>query len=181
MTRSSPLRTQDLAYISLFAILIAVCAWITIPFTVPFTLQTFAIFLALTTLGGHRGLYAVAVYLLLGLVGLPVFSGFQGGLAALLGVTGGYIVGFLGSALVYWLVTAKLGTTLPVTTLACVLGMLICYAFGTVWFLTAYARTSSPIGVMTALAWCVVPFVIPDLLKLTLALLLSQRIRKHLK
>mgnify|MGYP002511586593 CR=1 FL=1 len=75
-------RTLDLAYTALFAVLMAVCAWISTPKTpisVPFTLQTFAMFAALTTLGGRRGLWAVVVYLLMGLVGLPVFTGFQGG------------------------------------------------------------------------------------------------------
>ena len=106
-------RTLDLVYIALFAVLMAVCAWISTPKTpisVPFTLQTFAMFAALTTLGGRRGLWAVVVYLLMGLVGLPVFTGFQGGPGVLLGTTGGYIIGFIGSALIYWLITAKLGS-----------------------------------------------------------------------
>ena len=77
---------------------------------VPFTMQTFAVFLALGLLGGRRGTYAVLVYLLLGMIGIPVFSGFRGGPGVLLGTTGGYILGFLGSALVYWLMTARLGT-----------------------------------------------------------------------
>ena len=108
---SSPsrLRTLDMAYIALFAVLMAVCAWITIPMTVPFTLQIFAVFAALATLGGHRGTYAVAVYLLLGAVGVPVFSGFRGGIGVLLDTTGGYIIGFVAAALVYWLLTARLG------------------------------------------------------------------------
>ena len=77
----SRLRTLDMAYIALFAVLMAVCAWITVPLPKPlvqFTLQTFAMFMALTTLGGRRGLYAMVVYLLLGAVGVPVFSGFRG-------------------------------------------------------------------------------------------------------
>ena len=110
MTSSpSRLRTLDMAYIALFAVLMAVCAWITVPLPKPlvqFTLQTFAMFMALTTLGGRRGLYAMVVYLLLGAVGVPVFSGFRGGLGVLLDTTGGYIIGFAAAALVYWLLTA---------------------------------------------------------------------------
>lgn len=174
-------RTVDLAYIALFAVVMAVCAWISIPMTVPFTLQTFAVFAALGTLGGRRGTYAVAVYLLLGAVGLPVFAGFQGGLGALLGTTGGYILGFLASALVYWLVTAHLGNSLPVTVVAMALGLAVCYAFGTAWFLVVYARTSGAIGLMTALGWCVFPFLVPDFAKLGLAVLLSRRVGKYLK
>ena len=78
MTRTR-LRTVDLAYAALFAVLLMVCAWINIPLTVPFTLQTFGVFAALGTLGGRRGTLAILAYLLLGLVGLPVFSGVQGG------------------------------------------------------------------------------------------------------
>ena len=116
MTLHAPaarLRTVDLAYVALFAVLIAVCAWISIPATIPFTLQTFGIFAALTILGGRRGTYATVVYLLLGAVGLPVFSGFQAGIGTLLGATGGFILGFAAQALVYWLITAHLGRLSP--------------------------------------------------------------------
>ena len=180
-TTSSRLRTVDMAYIALFAVLMAVCAWITIPMTVPFTLQILAVFAALATLGGRRGTYAVVVYLLLGAVGLPVGAGFQGGLGWLLGTTGGYIVGFLCIALIYWLMTAKLGESLPVSIAACVLGLAVCYVFGTIWFMVVYSRATGPIGVMTALGWCVFPYVIPDLLKLVLAVTLSQRIKGFLR
>ena len=179
-TASSRLRTVDMAYIALFAVLMAVCAWITIPMTVPFTLQIFAVFAALVTMGGRRGTYAVVVYLLLGAVGLPVGAGFQGGLGWLLGTTGGYIVGFLCIALIYWLMTAKLGEALPVVVTACVLGLVVCYAFGTAWFLVVYARNSGPIGLMTALGWCVFPYTIPDLVKLALAVFLSRRVKGFL-
>ena len=185
-TSSAPsrLRTLDMAYIALFAVLMAVCAWITVPLPKPlvqFTLQTFAMFMALPTLGGRRGLYAMVVYLLLGAVGVPVFSGFRGGLGVLLDTTGGYILGFVAAALVYWLLTAKLGDSLPVMVAACVLGLAVCYAFGTAWFLVVYARVNGPIGVTTALGWCVFPYIIPDLLKLALAIILSRRVKKFLK
>ena len=183
-TAASRFRTLDLAYIALFAVLMAVCAWITIPLPKPlvqFTMQTFAMFMALATLGGRRGLYAMVVYLLLGAVGVPVFSGFRGGIGVLLDTTGGYIIGFVAAALVYWLLTVRLGDSLPVKAIACVLGLAVCYAFGTAWFLVLYARTTGPIGVTTALGWCVIPYIIPDLLKLALALLLSGRVRKFLK
>ena len=183
-TAAPRFRTLDLAYIALFAVLMAVCAWISTPKTpisVPFTLQTFAMFAALTILGGRRGLWAVVVYLLMGLVGLPVFSGFQGGPGVLLGTTGGYIIGFIGSALVYWLVTAKLGNKLPVMLCGCLLGILVCYAFGTAWFLTLYTSTKGPMSLTAALAACVVPFIVPDLLKMALAVLLARRVGKYLK
>jgi biotin transport system substrate-specific component len=170
-----------MAYVAIFAVAIAICAWISIPTTVPFTLQTFGIFLAVGVLGGRRGTFAVLVYILLGAVGLPVFAGFSGGLGILLGTTGGYIVGFLFSALAYWLVTKFFGDSLPVMVVSMVLGLVICYAFGTAWFMTVYARSSGAIGLGTALGWCVFPFIIPDLCKIALAVGLTRVLRPHVK
>ena len=89
------LDTKDYAIMGLCTALMAICAWITIPAAVPFTMQTFAVFLTAGLLGGKRGTIVVLVYLLLGAVGLPVFSGFAGGLGYMTGVTGGYLVGSL--------------------------------------------------------------------------------------
>ena len=184
MKSVSRLRTVDLAYLGLFAALMAICAWISVPMPaplVPFTLQTFAIFAAVTTLGGRRGTYAVGVYLLLGLVGLPVFTGFRSGPGTLLGTTGGYILGFFVCALVYWLVTAWLGESLWAMLLGGTLGLAACYAFGTAWFLLLYIRTTGPMSLGAALGMCVVPYILPDLCKLALAVLVSRRVRPHLR
>lgn len=105
-------KTYDLAYIAIFAVVMAVCSWISIPMTVPFTLQTFGVFMAVGVLGGKRGTLAVLVYILLGVVGVPVFAGFSGGIGVLLNTTGGYIVGFLFSALVMWGIEKVLGKKL---------------------------------------------------------------------
>ena len=88
-------RTLDIVYIAVCAALMAVCSWIQIPTVVPFTLQTFAVFFAVYFLGGKKGTLAVFIYILLGMVGLPVFAGFKGGFGALFGMTGGYIMGFI--------------------------------------------------------------------------------------
>ena len=181
VSAKSKWRAVDLAYTALFAVLMMVCAWITVPLTVPFTLQTFGVFAALGTLGGRRGTYAVAAYLLLGLAGLPVFSGFRGGPGVLLGTTGGYILGFLALALLYWAVTARLGQRPVVMAAAMVLGLVVCYAFGTAWFLVAYARTAGSIGLWAALGMCVFPFVVPDLAKIALARLRSRQLAPQLR
>ena len=180
----SRLRTRDLTHIALLTALMAVCSQIATPktpLTVPFTFQTFALFAALLMLGGRRGLWVTSIYLLLGAAGLPVFSGFQGGLGVLLGTTGGYLIGFVFSALVYWLVEVRLGGRPGAPVCGCLLGMLAYYAFGTVWFLVVYARAKGPIGLGAALGMCVVPFLIPDLLKLALAVLLARRMGRYLK
>ena len=170
------MRTQELARAALFAALIAICSWISIPTAVPFTLQTFAVFLALGVLGGKLGTLSVAVYLLLGAVGLPVFAGFQGGLGALLGTTGGYLAGFLLTALTVWGAERRLGKSAPVFLVSCLAGLGLCYLFGTVWFAAVYASSSGPVGLAAVLGWCVAPFVLPDLAKLALALALRRRL-----
>ena len=175
-TAAPKFRTVDMAYIALFAVMIAVCSWISIPATVPFTLQTFGVFLAVGVLGGKRGTLAVLVYLLLGIVGLPVFAGFSGGIGCLLGTTGGYIVGFLFSALVMWAMERFLGKKPWVLALSMVLGLIVCYAFGTVWFMQVYAKTTGAIGIWTALGWCVFPYIVPDLVKIVLAMVLCKRL-----
>lgn len=163
-----------MAYIAMFAVVMAVCAWISIPAAVPFTLQTLGVFLAVGMLGGKRGTLAVLIYLLLGAVGMPVFAGFNGGLGYMLGSTGGYIVGFLLSALTMWGFEAALGRKTWVLAVSMVLGLAVCYAFGTAWFMVVYAKNTGAIGLMTALGWCVIPYIFPDLVKIALALLLQK-------
>ncbi len=173
-------KTYDMAYIAVFTVLIAICSWISIPMTVPFTLQTFAVFLSVSILGGRRGTMAVLVYVLLGAVGIPVFAGFTGGPGIILNTTGGYIIGFILSALVMWLTESLFGKKLPVQILSMVLGLLACYAVGTVWFMFVYMRQTGAVGLGTVLGWCVIPFIIPDAVKIALALMLGNTLRRPL-
>ena len=168
--------TGDMVYIAMFAVLIAVCSWISVPATVPFTLQTFGVFVTVGVLGGKRGSLSVLVYLLLGMIGVPVFAGFSGGIGCLLGSTGGYIIGFLFSALVMWGMEMAFGKSRFVLVLSMILGLMVCYLFGTIWFMTVYARTTGAIGVMTALGWCVFPYIIPDGIKIVLAMILCKKV-----
>lgn len=156
---------------SLFASLTAICAWLSVPVAdIAFTMQTFGVFLTLGVLGGKWGSISILIYLLLGAAGLPVFTGFQGGIGVLLGVTGGYIWGFLLSALTYWALE-KLGK-LP----AMAAGLAVCYLCGCLWF-ALYAGG----GWGFILLKCAVPYLIPDAVKLALALNLSNRLRRHVK
>ena len=78
-------KTYDMVYIAVFVVVMAICSWISIPATVPFTLQTFGVFLAVGVLGGKRGTLSILVYILLGAVGVPVFAGFSGGIGSQIG------------------------------------------------------------------------------------------------
>lgn len=177
-TQEKKTKTRDLVFIALFAVLIAVCSWLSIPTAIPFTMQTFAVFFALNFLGGRKGTAAVCVYLLLGIIGVPVYANFTSGIGIILGNTGGYMIGWIFSGLTMWFLQKLLGRSLWAQAIAMLSGLLVCYALGTVWFMAVYARTTGAVGLWTALGWCVVPFVIPDLMKLGLALWMTQRLEK---
>lgn len=169
------MRTAALAHIALGTALITVSAWITIPFTVPFTMQLFAVFLSLIVLGGRDATLAIAVYLLLGAIGIPVFSGGNGGFSVLIGMTGGYLWGMLLIGLVYWFFEKLFGKRLWAEIASLLLGLLLCYLFGTVWFSVLNADR----GFLASLLVCVVPFLLPDAAKLALAITLGRSLRKH--
>lgn len=174
------LSTRDLVYIAVCTAIIAICSWISIPLVVPFTLQTFAVFWVLEFLGGKRGTMSIVIYIILAAIGVPVLSGFKGGIGALLGQTGGYILGFIFTGLIYWLFESMFGNKIPVRITALILGLIACYAFGTTWFMVVYAGSSGPIGLGTALSWCVLPFIIPDILKMILAFTLALKLKTRL-
>ena len=174
------MKTKQLALCGLFSALMVICAWISLPFgDSPFTLQTFGLFLCLGALGGKCGTISVITYLLLGMVGFPAFSGFRGGIGALLDVTGGYLVGFLVAALLYWLITSVLTPSPTVRLFSMILGLLSCYIFGTVWFWAVYAQTD-PVTLPLVLIKCVLPYLLPDAMKLLLAWQLSGRLSKFI-
>ncbi|MDE5584337.1 MAG: biotin transporter BioY [Ruminococcus sp.] len=174
--RPEILTVRDMSFIALFSALMAVCSWITIPTIVPFTLQTFAVFCALFTLGGKKGLFSVLVYIFLGLVGLPVFSGFKGGITALLSYSGGYITGFIFLALVFLTAEKLLGEKLCIKIISMLVGVAVMYAFGTMWFM--YITKSD---LKYSLGACVVPFIPFDLAKMALAFLISGRVKKFVR
>ena len=162
--------TRKLTRCALFAAMMALCAWIGVPLghTV-FTMQTFGVLLALGLLGGKRGTVSILCYLLLGAAGLPVFSGFRGGIGAILGPTGGYLWGFLATGLVFW---ALEKWSRP---LAMIAGIIACYACGTVWYMTYTGGALAAV-----LAQTVLPYLIPDAVKLILALRLTRRLKRFM-
>lgn len=177
MMTKSRLKTHDIVYIGMFVALITICAYISIPTTVPFTMQTFGIFAAVSFLGQKRGTLTMLVYILLGAVGAPVFTGFKGGFAVLLGPTGGYLLGYLLATIISGLLIKHLGHKFITMFFSMVLGLLVCYAFGTAWFIYLYTKNGSNIGILGALSSCVLPFVIPDLIKISLAIILGKQLK----
>ena len=171
------MKVRNMSLCGLFTAVLAVCAWIAIPMgDMAVTLQTFAVALTLWLLGGKRGSVTIFVYLLLGAVGAPIFSGFRGGMGALLGTTGGYLFGFMLTALGYWLITAIVDTPLS-RLIAMVVGLLLCYSCGTLWYAYGYLDGST-LSMGAVLFKCVVPYLFPDGVKLFFAWLLTRRLRR---
>lgn len=163
------MKIRDMTRCALFAALMVGCAWLAVPVgDIRLSMQTFGIFLALGLLGGRLGSVSCLVYLLLGALGMPVFTGFQGGIGVLLGPTGGYLWGFLAGSLVYWLLERRVPMWAGMA--VC---LLICHICGTVWFYQLYAGS----GVWLVILKCVVPYLLPDTAKLLLALSLTKRYR----
>lgn len=168
--------TRNLVYCALFSALTAVCAWVTIPIgPVPISLVTFAVMMAGLLLGWKYGLLAMAVYILLGLAGAPVFTGFRAA-SALLGPTGGYIAGYLPYVTLAGLNLPKMQRSFAgrCALLAC--GTVCCYALGTAWFMHVTSRT-----LPESMGLCVLPFLPGDAAKIVLSALLAPRLRKALK
>lgn len=175
------LNAYELASMACCVGLMAACSWISIPAAIPFTMQTFGVFMTSGLLGGRKGSLAVLVYLILGAFGLPVFSGFSGGLGYLLGATGGYIIGFQFAALTMWAVEKLLGRSIPALAVSMAAGLIVCYAFGTLWYVNVYLDQSTTAGILSALSTCVLPFVVPDCIKIALACIAVRRLRPVLR
>lgn len=181
MEKSLRQQLINMTYIPLFAVFIALCSWISIPLTVPITLQTLAVFVTAGLLGTKRGISAVLLYIFLGAVGIPVFSNFNSGVSYLLGQTGGYILGFVLSTVAIGVITKIFGNSARVLAIAMLIGLLLCYAFGTAWFVVVYTHNTGPVGIFTVLMWCVIPFIIPDIIKIFIAIIIVKRVSRFIK
>ena len=167
----------DMVFTAMFTAIIAVCSIISIPVgEVPITLQTFAVCIAAALLGKKRGTLSVLIYILLGAVGVPVFGGMAGGIGVLAGPTGGYIIGFLPAAVIIGFAAERYERRALPLLISMIVGVLVCYAFGSVWFMVVMKW-----GIVETLAACVLPFIIPDAIKIALAVLLANRLGKAVK
>ncbi len=171
--------TKDLSLIAMFVALIAICSWISIPvFSFNISLQTFAIFLSVLILGTKRSFLSVLSYILLGIIGVPVFSGFRGGATALLSGTGGFIIGFLFLSLVTGILLKHLPDKNIFKLLSMIIGEIVCFIFG-IGGVLLYLEPDEIIF-KEIFSFCVLPFIIPDIIKIILALFVSNSVKKSL-
>lgn len=169
---------------ALVSVLIMICSWITIPGpVVPFTLQTFAIALAWKLMGGLRGTLAVTIYILLGIIGVPVFAGFGGGVGTLIGPSGGYIIGFLPGGIIYAVYQRTIWPQVKHKKIGDLvifgIGMVVCYFMGFTWFVNYYLQDSS-MSFWRVFLYTIVPFIIPDAIKIYLGWKVGGMLNKHL-
>ena len=171
--------TKKITFIALSAAVICILGPLSIPLPispVPLSLTILAIYFGVYILGMKGGTASCAIYILLGLAGLPVFSGFTGGAGKLLGPTGGYIIGYLFVALLSGLLIDRFPQNRGMHFLGMLSGTTVCYLFGTVWLAFQAGMTFT-----AALFAGVIPFLPADLLKMLLALILGPKLRTAIR
>lgn len=173
------MKTRDMTIIAVMAALICVAGPLSISIgPIPLSLASFAVYMAGAVLGAKKGALAVGIYLLLGLVGLPVFSGFSGGFQKLIGVTGGYLVGYLPCAFITGLaVKPDDPESGPAWRLPAfmALGTVVLYLIGTAWFMVQTRNTLA-----ASMGMCAIPFLPGDVVKIVAASLLARPVRMAL-
>jgi len=142
---------------------------------VPVSLATFVIYLTVILLGFKGATVSVAIYLLLGMIGLPVFSGYSGGLTKLAGPTGGYLIGYIFVAIIGGIVVDKFNTRIVPVIIGLLVGTAVLYVFGTAWFIILMQC-----DLAYALSVCVVPFIPVDICKIIIAVLLGKQVKSAL-
>ena len=168
------IRTKQMVLIALMTAVTCVLGPLSIPLPfspVPISLTNFAIFLAIFVLGMKNGTISFIIYLLLGAVGVPVFSSFRGGLQVLAGPTGGYLIGFIFLALIMGFALDHFDRKLVPTIIGMIIGMAVCYAFGTVW-LAKLLSLSFKEGLMMG----VIPYLPGDAAKIIIAVIVGPKL-----
>ncbi len=169
---------QSMIFISLFATLMCVGAWLHFPSAVPATMQTFVVFCALGLLGSKKTFTVLVIYIMLGLVGLPVFSGFTSGIGALTGPTAGFVWGFLLGVPVFYIFEKYFYDNKTVTIIGYIIYILLHYIPGALWYCHFTLGRLTVQGILSSSLVTVVPFILPDAVKLFLAIIVVGKIQR---
>lgn len=172
-TRRLKISVKSMVTVSMNIALLAVSSWITVPFSVNFTLQTLAVFIICGTFSLPISILSIMLYLVLGFIGVPMFSAFGSGISALIGPTGGYLLGFLTVPLVINALRTRTKSHV-LRIISMLSALLLLYVIGALWYWLIYA--TSEITFFQAFCICTVPFIIPDVLKILLAEMISSRL-----
>lgn len=176
MNENKTFSIKNIAIIGVVTAIICILGPLSIQIgVVPISFTNLAIYLGLYILGTKRGTISYLVYVLIGLVGVPVFSAFSAGPQKLFGPTGGYIIGFIPMAVIAGLFIEKSGRKIVLSMVGMILGTAVCYVFGTVWLAYQMNLTFGQ-----ALATGVTPFIVGDLIKMVLMAVIGPQIYKAL-
>ena len=167
-----------LVVISICVAFITLCSWIAIPFPISFSLQIFAIFLTASVFPRSISVSAVLIYISLGLIGIPVFSGFSSGIPTILGPSGGYVLSFLPSVIIISFFSGNKHSSKAKKLIGMLLALLVCYACGCIWYIYVFCYPAG-CSLLAALSVCVFPFIIFDIIKILLALIVSKKISQY--
>ncbi len=175
------LRAKDLAYIAIFVAIMAVCSWISIPLPlIVFTMQTFAVSFAAFFLGFRRSLLAIIAYLILGACGVPVFNSFTAGVSSIVGVTGGFLVGFIPMVMVISIIFEATKKSFWGGIVAGAVGLIVLYIVGLPWMTAIGGGVDQTFGTrLWANLVGMLLFLLFDFIKMILALTLTKVVGKH--
>ena len=188
--RKQNFETRKLVLTAVAVALMTVCSWMSFQIgVIEITLQTFGVFVIAGLLGLQMGTASICIYLLLGLLGLPVFSGFSGGIPSFTpytetGATGGYLLGFIFTAIIIglfqmWIQKVSSKWIRFILLFAGMfIGDVICFFFGTAWFVLF---NPWGMGMKQAIAVCVAPFIVPDIIKMVVAAIVVERVKKYIR
>lgn len=175
MGKKNRMKTKDITTIGILAAIICVIAPFSLPIgVVPISLTTAVIMLVSSVFPGIKAILAVLIYILIGLVGIPVFSNFRGGIGQLLGPTGGYIIGYLFLAVIVSLFSKKNNRVF--LAIGLIVGTIVLYGIGTAWMAVA-----TKIDFLKAITIGVLPFIVPDAAKIAAVTILAPILKKKLK
>lgn len=170
-------KLKKLTLIAIFAAIMCVCAVISLPLVVPITLQTLFLCLSVGLLGTKRAVAVVLVYIFMGLLGLPVFAGLQGGVGALFSNTGGYIIGFLPFVFIKGLTQKLFKNRFFSAFVSSILGFIGLYIIGSIWFCIVYYKEITFTLYISSLVFSVLPFILPDILKALISAIIEKRLK----
>ena len=173
-------KTIKISYTALCTALFVVCSWIVVPISPPITLQALAVFVSVGVFGAKLSLTAYIVYLILGMLGLPVFAGFNGGIHVFVGPTGGFLIGFLFAIPLCGFMIRILGRRTVFLALSMSSGLIITYICGTVHYAVIWIDGPLITSVSAATLQCVVPFILPDILKIIAAVCITVRLKERI-
>ncbi|MBQ5590854.1 MAG: biotin transporter BioY [Clostridia bacterium] len=181
MSKSKSYGVKDLVLIALFAAICCVCGMITVPIgAVPITLATLGVMVSTMILGEKRAIISVILYIAIGLVGVPVFSSFQGGFGVIAGPTGGFIYSYIVMVPLVGIASKCLNKTLSsgmFTMIGCLAALFVCYFLGLVHFMIVMSVKGESVGLFEALCVCVFPFIPFDIVKSIIAIVIAPRIK----